>query len=610
MKRAWSISTTVRNPDRVRGFLEVLENFEGIEFNEKQQINFQIALIKKKLYKPIDLNETLSGYYNSPSDMTDKQAKEVFEHMQKKSTVLKDDPGLRGRTSIAPLSKMGLVVSKQTVSKLYITNFGKKFLKKDFDMGEIFLEYFFKWTLPNPDNKEFSEKNGFNIRPFIATIHIINEVNKGWEKLGNEPIGISKQEFCYFIPTTICYEDIPTTVNEIITLRNKLKGKDKKEQTAIKKEYFINKTKEFFEDPEGKHLDINFHNLKDYGDNTIRYFKLTRFFYIRGGGFYIDLEPRRHIEINDLLEYSAGEGLKFKDLEEYLDYMDSDVVYPWDTLEKIKRIIAELRKEIINLNKSLNKPLSLEKTLFEVNIESLDEKMLKPIMANLRILRRNVQEYINHIELADSDNFKEVIKNLESIHGSDKSKSIELEHLTTLCLHAINDALKIQPNYPVGDDNMPTFTAPANVPDIECLYKSFNMICEVTMLVSRDQWINEGQPVMRHLRDFEIKNNDNSFCLFIAPRIHRDTFNTFSVSNKYEYEGEKQRIIPLSISQFLKILNRVLIKKIEGKPITQEEFKVLLLNLYQIAIGSKDVNDWANRANNLLEKFEKEGKMV
>ena len=64
------------------------------------------------------------------------------------------------------------------------------------------------------------------------------------------------------------------------------------------------------------------------------------------------------------------------------------------------------------------------------------------------------------------------------------------------------------------------------------------------------------------------------------------------------------------ISQFLKILNRVLIKKIEGKPITQEEFKVLLLNLYQIAIGSKDVNDWANRANNLLEKFEKEGKMV
>jgi len=607
MKRAWSISTTVRNPDRIRGFLETLEGFEGVEFNENQQIKFQIALIKRKLYKPTGLNERLSSYYNSPSDMNDKQAKEIFEHMRKKSTVLDGDPGLRGRTSIAPLSKMGLVVSKKTVSKLYITNFGKKFLKKNFDMGEIFLEYFFKWTLPNPDNEEFSEKNGFNIRPFIATLHIINEVNKEWKKLGNESVGISKQEFCYFVPTTIYYKDIPNTVNEIIALRNKLKGKDKKEQTTIKKEYFTNKTKEFFEDSEGKHLEINFHNLKDYGDNAIRYFKITRFFYIRGGGFYIDLEPRRHVEINSLLAYSNGEGLKFKDLEEYLDYMDSDVVYPWDTPEKIKKIITELRNEIIKLNKSLSKPLSLEKKLFEVIIEPLAVEQLRPIMADLRILRRKVQEYINHIELADADNFKDVIKNLESIHGSDKSKSVELEHLTTLCLHAINDALKIQPNYPVGDDNRPTFTAPANVPDIECIYQSFNMICEVTMLVSRDQWINEGQPVMRHLRDFEIKNNDNSFCLFIAPRIHRDTFNTFCFSNKYEYEGEKQRIIPLSITQFLKVLKRVLIKKVENNPITHNEFKELLLSLYNLAVDSKDVDDWARKSNTILEKFEQEG---
>jgi len=174
-------------------------------------------------------------------------------------------------------------------------------------------------------------------------------------------------------------------------------------------------------------------------------------------------------------------------------------------------------------------------------------------------------------------------------------------------LHAINDALKIQPNYPVGDDNTPTFTAPANVPDIECIYESFNMICEVTMLVSRDQWINEGQPVMRHLRDFEIKNNDNSFCLFLAPRIHRDTFNTFSFSNKYEYEGEKQRIVPLSITQFLKILQRVLMKKKENKPITHNEFKELLSNLYYIIIHSQDIYDWAKKSNNLLDKFEKEG---
>ena len=179
--------------------------------------------------------------------------------------------------------------------------------------------------------------------------------------------------------------------------------------------------------------------------------------------------------------------------------------------------------------------------------------------------------------------------------------------LTRLIAEYTTNPLKIQPNYPVGDDNRPTFTAPANVPDIECIYESFNMICEVTMLVSRDQWINEGQPVMRHLRDFEIKNDDNSFCLFIAPRIHRDTFNTFSFSNKYEYEGEKQKIIPLSITQFLKILQRVLKKKVNNKPITHNEFKELLLGLHNIAIDSKDVDDWARKSNTILDKFEKEG---
>jgi len=607
MRRPWSISTTVRNPDRIRGFLEVLKKFEGVEFDEKQQIKFQTALIRRKLYKPIGLPKKLENYYDSPLNMTAKQAKEIFEHMRKKSTVLDDDPGLRGRTSIAPLSKMGLVVSKKTLGKLYITNFGKKFLKGDFDMGEIFLEYFFKWTLPNPDNKDFSEKNGFNIRPFIATLHIINGVNKKWKKLGNKPVGISKQEFCYFVPTTINYEDIPITVNGIITLRKKLKGKNKNEQTKIKRDFFIKKTKDFFKDPKGKYLDLNFHNLKDYGDNVIRYFKITRFFYIRGGGFYIDLEPRRHIEIKSLLSYSNGEGLKFKDLDEYLDYMDSDVTYPWETSEKIRKIIFELRREISKLNKSLDKPLVLKKELFETNIEKLDVTELKLLVGKLRIFRRKVQEYINHIELTDADNFKEVIKHLEEIYGDDKSKSIELEHLIALCLHAINDAMKIQPNYPVGDDNKPTFTAPANVPDIECIYESFNMICEVTMLVSRDQWINEGQPVMRHLRDFETRNNDNSFCLFIAPRIHRDTFNTFSFSNKYEYEGEKQRIIALNISQFIKILQRVLIRKIENNPITHEEIKNLLGRLYEISVISKDVEDWIKKANMILDKFQKEG---
>ena len=47
----------------------------------------------------------------------------------------------------------------------------------------------------------------------------------------------------------------------------------------------------------------------DYGDNAIRYFRITGYIQIRGGGFWIDLEPRRLVEINSLL---SGDNARAK----------------------------------------------------------------------------------------------------------------------------------------------------------------------------------------------------------------------------------------------------------------------------------------------------------
>jgi hypothetical protein len=50
MRKPWSISTTVRNPDRLRSFSRVLQDLEGEPFNAGNQILFQILLIKNRLY--------------------------------------------------------------------------------------------------------------------------------------------------------------------------------------------------------------------------------------------------------------------------------------------------------------------------------------------------------------------------------------------------------------------------------------------------------------------------------------------------------------------------------------------------------------------------------
>ncbi|HNR44129.1 MAG TPA: AlwI family type II restriction endonuclease [Methanofastidiosum sp.] len=604
MKKPWSISTTVRNPERIKPFLQVLSEFEGVTFDEEQQIKFQIKLIQNKLYMPESLEENKKEYYHSPKEMSFEQAKEIFKHMRDNSNVLNEDPGLRGRTSAAPLAKMGLAIIKKTRGEVRLTKLGRKFLNNEVDISDVYLRFFYNWSLYNPDSK-FTEEDGFNIRPFIATLKIIYLVNQKCEENGLKVKGVSKKEFSVYVLTTIDYKNIDSTVDEIIALRKELLDKDQDTQNQIENKFYFNRINTFFED-DGSNYEINFNNLKDYGDNAIRYLKLTRFFQIHGGEFYFDLEQRRKIEIESLLEESDGRRLKLNTLEEYYDFIESEKEYPWETREKLIAIVKELRADINSLNDSLRIKIELKDDLFEENIEVLSIEKLSKLSKELRFLRRKVQEQKNHLDLLNIDKFEEVIYDLSNIHHSDKDKSIELEYLATLCLHAINDAKKIQPNYPVGDDNKPTFTAPADVPDIECFYESFNMICEVTMLTTRTQWINEGQPVMRHLRDFENKNSNNSFCLFIAPRIHRDTFNTFKMANKYEYEGRSQKIVPLNISQFKIILEKVLNKKIKNNPITHEEFKKLLEILYEKAKDSTDISEWINKSNELLHKFEEE----
>jgi hypothetical protein len=73
---------------------------------------------------------------------------------------------------------------------------------------------------------------------------------------------------------------------------------------------------------------IDYNNLRDYADNTIRYFRLTRFIYIRGGGYYIDLEPRRIIEINNLLNTYNGSSETFTKME-YISDINLPIL-PWE----------------------------------------------------------------------------------------------------------------------------------------------------------------------------------------------------------------------------------------------------------------------------------------
>jgi len=507
---------------------------------------------------------------------------------------------MRGRQSFNPLKKFGFVRLKNKV--LEITPFGENFLSDNYDLSSIFFSGFIKWQLPNPDNSGYKLIDGYDIKPFIGALLLIRKVNERSLELKEKVKGISKTEFSLFGPSLVNFNDVDSYAEKIIVLRQRIKGKNKQEQKNILNEYKTIFAKEFLKSEDPKKIKKLLKNLKDYGDNAIRYFRLTRYIYIRGGGFYIDLEPRRSVEINALLDFDNAQSKTFESKEEYLGYI-SDISrpeLPWETKEKLTEITVNLLEDI---NLYEKETVATPKVFSDY--KKLNEDGLKIFIDDLRHYRRELQDKQNHQKSQEIEQIKKYIEELENIFNVD-DRPILLEKLLSLGLNALNDAIKIKPNYPVGDDNEPTFTAPANTPDIECFYKNCNAICEVTMLTGRDQWYNEGQPVMRHLRDFENKYQDKkAYCLFVAPKLHRDTINTFWTAIKYEYEGQKQRIIPLSINIFVELLKILVEIKQNGKFLKHNE----LFSLYDEILGTSDnlpdSTEWIKNIPNTIISWKK-----
>ncbi len=573
--KPWSISTTMRNPDRLREVLLNVMQFEGQEKSPETQDKLQISLIHDRKYKPTQKKDLWEHKYDDLNyDFTLEEAEEVFRLQN-----YKGGAGIRGRTSLSPLKELGFVFIDNN-KKIRISASGYDLIKDDFNLESTVLHALLKFQYRNPLNTKYGAE--FNIRPLIVTMHLINEVNKRASK----PSGISREEFNIFVPTLIDAANVNSYADTIIEFR-KL-SKDKKQEKML--EFVQN----FYEDDSITLESTEYKNLEDYGDNARRYFRITKLFNFKGN--YVNLEPRRKREIDLLLEEYDGsaDGL---DKESYIKYITNDsIILPWESKGNLIAIIKDVIKDIKN---------NFDITKLEIKeYSNFNTEQLSGYIEYLRGYRTKQQRIKDHDESQTIDAIAKYIDEFENLYKSTKKLSIELERLATLALNAINDAIEIKPNYPVGDDGEPTFTAPGKVADIECYYKDFNSICEVTMLKSRDQWVNEGQPVMRHLRDFEDKFSKDSYCVFIAPKIHRDTANTFYIANKFEYEGKKQKIIPLTITQFVNILKTVLRLKENGKQISHQEFQKLLDSVIDYCNEEEvDSTKWMDNMDKQLENW-------
>ena len=558
--RPWSISTTVRNPDRLRSFLRVLREMDGEIWNQKAQSQFQAELIRARVYGygERQFYNGLSGpsveLLESDKPISSEQAAMIFEEKNY------SDAPMRGRTSYKPLERFGFAIRKE--GRVRITKLGHRFLNEDSDITDIFTRSLLKWQLPNPlDARSFRARDGYNIKPFVAALHVIAKVN---ERSNAQP-GITLNEFQIFLLTLIDCRDIEACVADLLDYRQRSK--------SIKIEHI---RPQF----ETKHLG-------DYADNALRYFMLSGLLERRSEGRRIDIAPLRREDVKALLASDDACPQDFSEAS-YLTYL-SDAAQPvlaWEDAAARTRSLALLRE-------TAEREGIARADLDRWAEENADIDKLRSIIAQNLVAKRKDKE---RLRLQKREAILDLAQQLQELPKASDRESrsqapLRLEMLATQALIALNDALEIRSNAVKSATEEMLATAPGGRADIECEYEGFVATCEVTLSRGRQQWVQEGQPVMRHLRAFEDRHADKTaFCLFLAPTIHDDTCNTFWNSVRHAYQGKRQKILPLTLEQFGAILELCAECRHCDRPLAWQE----LLDLYQSlsAFSSEDSQDW------------------
>lgn len=169
---------------------------------------------------------------------------------------------------------------------------------------------------------------------------------------------------------------------------------------------------------------------------------------------------------------------------------------------------------------------------------------------------------------------------------------------------ALDDSLEIKPNIVKADDGLPLFTAGGGLADIECFYESFNLIVEVTLIKSRSQVQNEVLPISRHYSDMVEKHGDKPcYCLFLAPLIHRDAMNQFYFFINQGFEGKELNLAPLTINQYVDLLNIVLENSANGKLINHNLIEKFLKETVSNLKEENNSKEWSNIIDKTIEEW-------
>lgn len=506
-RKPLSFSTTMRNPERIHGFLSVIQEYDGKELTSEIIDQIVNKVLKRKIYvtqyqaRSEKLKKILS---DDGATYSDEQIEDIKKNAPQQHKEAGFSAGWESRfdTWYKLIKELGFVYYKygEAIQISEIGNLLCETYKERNDaifnekIQAVFLNVLCKYHTSNP----FRRNANKNV-PLILLTKLLDLMKKEDPK----STGISKKE----IPFLLCWrnDDHKALYHFIKNFRQKYGFKASEEKIY---RYCLR----FLESTNTTRFKIS-QILVEGVDDFIRKMRITGLFSLRGMGRFLDLNSFQNEKIEYIIKHYSNQP-EYIDEKEYFAHIG--------TIDNNLLTLKEKNhdKDVENI-----KNQALEKFSKQYKFETICEELMK-------------------------------LRTKKDLSNDDLMKSIErptrFEFLTSIALKQCFPHAVIHPNYATDDEGVPTFTARGGVADIELEDKNNEVLVEVTLLNGVAQGKGEIPAITRHLLDLESKSNEkrNRFSIFIAPDVHWDT----QFMCEFSLQRHNVRISPLSIANFIQKL--------------------------------------------------------
>ncbi len=490
------LTTTIRNPERLRNFLLVLKDFDGQNLTNALCEVVEGELIRKGLYTPTrGVTKEIKNKWLNLELLNDNEVASLIALNPQQHKEAGFDYGWPSRFDTH--YELGMwfgFVYYQIGNRIEFSELGNLYVQlieindEIFfanDEQQIFLNAFARYHRRNPFQRVLNHN-----RPLILLLGVLEELSKD---LDWGSVGLARHE----LPFLIVWKnnDAKELAKFIIKFR-------KQWSFTVSSEVVFNACEQI----QGgwNKIETLATITKELPDEVLRKFRLTGLISIRGMGRFISLN-RDLKKVSDYLLQNYTKLERFVTEREYFDY--AAVVDPFLIQQGITKTQSTSDED---------------QQALQAWIEYFGVEKIKKELKNLSKGTRSRDDVLGITP-----------------------EPLRLEFLSALLLKHTYTKSKVVANYKRGDDGLPISHAPGNNADIELYQDSALHLYEVTLIKGAAQAKAEMASITRHQDDYK-KGFADVDTIFVAPIIHVDTIRWVEYWNNRGF-----RITNKSIDEFV-----------------------------------------------------------